>query len=510
MDYIKKHNIPILLTILVLTLSSLSFYNYNTQKNLLLEQMQSDAGDIVNSITAAMDRFHEIKATMNLQKLVNEVSFDLEIFDFRYLEPDGTIHNSMFKEEIGRIRDVKSFKQTMQGDMELGTFFYEERDFVPVMAIYYPIYLKGEVIGILDLSVDVSEYEEVEGNDTEFSLLRRQVDILNLLKSIRGSIQNSVAVFEETDLFDFLHNYVNSAENIVQISIVNTDGKVLLSNNNEIIGSTLDSDELWPPKLIDVEGSPVYRMVTQNTSLGGSNNGQLLLLIDAAPYKKNEQRLLQTALMTSAIAVLFALFIARAIYFSAIEQSRQEKERLERLVKERTHEIELLSKTDALTGLWNRGYLEEMLDMEFKRARRYQHDIALLIVDLDHFKHVNDTYGHMAGDDVLRQTSGIIQNCLRETDFVGRYGGEEIVVILPETSLEAARAIGEEIREKIAEKPVTSEEHVIDVSASIGISDLRPEHEDQHAVFSEADQALYVSKEKGRNRVTLYRDTLQS
>jgi len=505
LSFFKKYNIPLWLAVLVLSLTGVSFYNYNIQKNLLLEQMQSDAGDIVNSITAAMNRFQEIKSTMNLQSLVNEVSFGLEIFEFRYLEPDGIIRNSMFKQEIGHIHESDSFKKTMQGDMPLGDFFFETRDYVPVMAIYYPIFLKKKLIGMIDLSVDISEYDVAKGIEKDFSLMRRQVDIMNLLKAIEGSIHNSLAIYEETDFFDFLHRYVDSAENILQITIVDPAGEVLMSSTENIIGKQLGPEDLRPPKLIVIEGRPVYRMVAEKKSFVNGRDEQLMLLIDAAPYMENEQRLLRTALTTTGIALMFALFIARAIYYSALERSREEKERLERLVKERTHEIELLSKTDALTGLWNRGYLEEMLDMEFKRARRYDHPLAILIVDLDHFKLINDNYGHMAGDEVLRQTSERIKNSIRETDFTGRYGGEEIVVILPETTMEKARAIAEIIRETIAAEPVPSEDNIINVTASIGLSDLREDHDTYQDVFSEADEALYVSKEEGRNRVTVDR-----
>lgn len=501
---LKKYNIPILLAILVVTMVSLSFYNYETQKKLLLVQMKSDAGDIVNSISAAMNRFHHVKSTMSLQRLVSDVSFGLEIFEFRYLEPDGIIRNSMFKEEIGSIHSTESFKETMQGDRELKTFFFELRDYVKVMAIYYPIYQKNRLIGMIDLSVDVSEYEEVMDSNVDFVLMRRQVDIMNLLKSIEGSISNSLAVFEETDMYDFLHGYVESAENILQVSLIDQDKKVMISSSSELIGTRLNFKDVPPPELITLDGRAVYRTVAEETLSGIEGQTGLMLLIDAAPYVENERKLLQTALITSAIALFFALFIARAIYYSALEQSRSEKERLERLVKERTHEIELLSKTDALTGLWNRGYLEEMLAIEFKRARRFSHDVALMVIDLDHFKRINDTYGHMAGDEVLRQISGRINKYLRETDFVGRFGGEEIVVILPETTSEAAEVIAEGLREVIAAKPVHFESYVIEVTTSIGMSRLNADHDDYKALFAEADEALYDAKSNGRNRVVLY------
>ncbi len=499
----KKNTIIWWLVTLVITLSAISFYNYNVQKNLLLKQMQSDAKDIVNSITAAIKRFQDIKSTMNLQKLVNDMSLDLEIFEFRYLEPDGVISNSMFEDEIGRIHTGKSFEKTMQGDQPFGEFFYEVRDYVPVMAIYYPIRLKNELVGIIDLAVEIPDRGSMTPEEFEQIMEYRKTDIMNLLKAIEGSIKNSISIFQNTNIEDFLFKYVNSAENILQITVIDKTGTVIVSSNAGLIGKHFDIANLKRKQIVELEGRPVYRMLTDGSVFGGDRNKQLILLIDAAPYKENEHRLLQTALITSIIALLIALFIARAIYRSAIRQSKEEKERLERLVKERTLEIELLSKTDSLTGLWNRGYLEEMLEIEFKRARRYKHDVSIAIVDLDHFKQINDTYGHMAGDEVLRQVSEDIRSCIRETDFVGRYGGEEIVVILPETDIETAKTIAEKIRNTIESHPVRFEDVTIEVTSSIGLSNLRPEHEDYHEVFAEADEALYRAKEEGRNRVVV-------
>lgn len=501
----KKYNITIFLVTLVLSLSGLSWYNYYVQKNLLLEQMKNDAEDIVSSITAAMNRFHDIKSTMSIQKLVSDVSLGLEIFEFRYIEPDGTIRNSMFKEEIGQKCAAYLSSQPLEGNATAGKFFFEVRDYVPVMAIYYPIKVDGKLLGIIDLAVDVSEYKDAGKTEVpEVALLRRQADIKNLLKAVEGSIRNSTEVYTKTDLNDFLNRYVETAKNIVQISLVDDAGKVIVSSNRKLLGHTLINSDFPPPFLTEMEQRPVYRLVMPNMAFIGGDSEQLLLMTDAAPYVKNEKRLLVTALMTSAIAILFALFIARAIYFSAINRSREEKERLEGLVKERTHEIEMLSKTDALTGLWNRGYLEEMLDLEFKRARRYMHTMAIMVIDLDHFKKINDTYGHMGGDEVLRETARRLKECLRETDFIGRYGGEEIVLIMSEASLETALETGQKIRSVIEAEPVIFGETTIPVTASIGVSLLNPEHESYEEIFSEADDALYISKKEGRNRVTLY------
>lgn len=509
MFLIKKYAVPIILFFLVLVIAYLSYYNYKTQKNLLLAQMQSNSLNIASSVSSAIERFDDIKSTMNLQKLVNDVSFGLEIFEFRYLEPDGSIRNSMFKEEIGEVLSSKSFIETMQGDRQLGTFFFEVRDFVDVMSIYYPIYLQNQLVGIIDLSVDISEYTLKKGLKDNFSILRRQVDIQNLLKSVNGSITNSLAILTKTNINDFLQAYVNSTKNIKQISIIDEKQNVYISSDKNLIGTALDyNNNLQTSGMTMLNGKLTYLAITDSHISKGNSRMKLMLLIDASTYLSHENKLFNTAMITSIIALLFALLTSRLLYYSAIEQSRTEKERLECLVKERTKEIELLSQTDSLTGLWNRRHLEETLDIEFKRAKRYDKELSIMIIDLDHFKNINDTYGHMAGDEVLRQISSRIKDSQRETDFVGRYGGEEIVVILPETDLQTSINIADDIRKIIAQKPVEFENKIIKVTASIGISNLRDEHNNYPSIFAEADEALYSAKELGRNRVNFFKHLL--
>ncbi|MCF6219313.1 MAG: GGDEF domain-containing protein [Gammaproteobacteria bacterium] len=501
----KKYNIPLALLTLAITLSSLSLYNYNTQKDLLLHQMQSDAGDIVSSIIASIDRFHEVKSTMSLQKLMREVSLGLEIFEFRYIEPDGTISNSMFKEEIGTQHHRKGFEQVRNNPEYGGEFFFEERDYVSVMAIYYPLQMNGRVVGYIDLSVDISEYDIIAHDDVNFSLLRRQVDILNLLKAIEGSVKNSLDIFQTIDIHTFLESYVESAQNIIQLAIVNENGEIIMSSNASNIGERIDFASFDGSRLMHVDNKLVYRILASEGGHVSVNDERLLLLIDATPYAANKQKLLVTAMATSGAAIIFALFIAYTIYRYTREQSLEENRRLEAMVKERTQEIELLSRTDALTGLWNRGYLEEMLAMEFKRAHRYHHELALLIIDLDLFKRINDNYGHLAGDEVLRQASARILNSLRETDFVGRYGGEEIVVILTETNTQYVNAIANKVRNAIGSTPVKLDNNgSITVTASIGVSYLIGESQTVESLFKEADEALYQAKESGRNQVVVY------
>ncbi|TKI68673.1 diguanylate cyclase [Sulfurimonas crateris] len=500
----KKYTVPLILFSLVVGIAYLSYYNYKTQKDLLLRQLHNNSLNVASSVSSAIERFHDIKSTINLQKLVNDVSFRLEIFEFRYLEQNGKIRNSMFKEEIGEVLTSKSFNETIKKERKLNTFLFEVRDFVEVMSIYYPIYLNEKLIGIIDLAVDISEYNLKNGSQDSFSILRRQSDVLNLLKSMEGSITNSLTILDKININDFLRAYIESAKNIVQISILDNNQYIIASSDTKLMGEKLSNSNLPDSTMLRIDGKTRYRTIVNSIMHDKNSDVKLMILIDVSTYLDHENRLFTTATVTALIALLFALFTSRLIYFSAIEQSRSEKERLEHLVKMRTREIELLSQTDSLTGLWNRRHLEEALESEFKRAKRYNKELSIMIIDLDLFKNINDTYGHMAGDEVLREISAKIKKCQRETDFIGRYGGEEIVIILPETDLHTSSKVAEAIREEIEKEPVEFEGEVINVTASIGISSLQSEHENYATLFSEADEALYNAKKLGRNRVEVF------
>ncbi|MDD3505939.1 MAG: GGDEF domain-containing protein, partial [Sulfurimonas sp.] len=470
----------------------------------LLTQLHNNSLNVASSVSSAIERFHDIKSTINLQKLVNDVSFGLEIFEFRYIEPDGTIRNSMFKDEIGKILSSESFIDATKDNRKLNTFFFEVRDFVNVMSIYYPIHLGNKLVGIIDLAVDISEYNLQNGSPDNFSILRREVDVQNLLKSMDGSITNSLAILTKININDFLHAYIKSAKNIIQISIIDEHDNVFASSDSRLVSTKIKDRDTFESNMVEIDGKLRYRTMIDSHMHENNEKMKLLLLIDATTYISHENRLFTTATVTAIIALLFALLTSRLIYFSAIEQSRTEKERLEHLVKQRTKEIELLSKIDSLTGLWNRRYLEESLETEFKRAKRYDKELSIMIIDLDHFKHVNDTYGHMAGDEVLRQVSARIKKCQRETDFIGRYGGEEIVIILPETDLHTAVKVADSVRKSIEQKPIEFEKQNISLTTSIGVNSMRKEHESYATMFSEVDEALYNAKKLGRNRVEVF------
>jgi len=179
---------------------------------------------------------------------------------------------------------------------------------------------------------------------------------------------------------------------------------------------------------------------------------------------------------------------------------------LEKSLKDANEEIRILSITDTLTKCYNRTYMDEQLPKELKRAVRYHHPISLVMLDIDHFKKVNDTYGHQAGDEVLKELVKSINKLIRsDVDWVARYGGEEFLVVFPETNFERAAVLVERLRRAISQKTIQIKEEEIRITASFGVSGFTSSTSlkeiSYEAMISLADKSLYQAKREGRNRV---------
>jgi two-component system, cell cycle response regulator len=178
---------------------------------------------------------------------------------------------------------------------------------------------------------------------------------------------------------------------------------------------------------------------------------------------------------------------------------------LEQSLRDANTQIERLSVTDPLLGIFNRRYLHERLPVEAVRTRRYGQSLSVVMADLDHFKTINDTYGHQAGDAVLQHAVTLARRALRQSDWMARYGGEEFVIVLPDTPLLGAYAAAERMRRMFAETAVELANTQLVVTASFGVATIdgvAPSNDDGEALLRQADKALYESKRAGRNRVT--------
>lgn len=167
-------------------------------------------------------------------------------------------------------------------------------------------------------------------------------------------------------------------------------------------------------------------------------------------------------------------------------------------------ETEHLSITDGLTGLYNRRLFEHNLEREFLRTKRYTSNLSLAMIDIDHFKNINDTFGHQCGDYILKEISKIVFESFRKTDMIYRYGGEELAVILTETSLDNAVIPLERLRSKIAQSQFPYNNDFINITISIGLSSYSEEIKNQSELVERTDKALYKAKQGGRNKVVTY------
>jgi diguanylate cyclase (GGDEF)-like protein len=223
-----------------------------------------------------------------------------------------------------------------------------------------------------------------------------------------------------------------------------------------------------------------------------------------------------TAIRTGAYDYLVKPFedldVITSVVDRAIDQI-QLQEKNERLVEElakNAEELEELNTNlrdmairDPLTGLFNRRYLHEAIDVELARSRRHKRFFSVVFIDVDHFKQYNDAHGHLAGDEVLKNLAKIIQSECRVTTIPARYGGEEMVLLLPETEKQGARAVAEKLRARVEEFPFPGQETqpLGTVTLSMGIATFPEDGSDGQGLLGYADQALYKAKHSGRNTI---------
>jgi len=196
-----------------------------------------------------------------------------------------------------------------------------------------------------------------------------------------------------------------------------------------------------------------------------------------------------------------------------LEREQTESSRLTEMVEQKTaalntayNQLKIQASTDSLTGILNRRAFFGRCSEEIERAKRYGEAISFLIIDIDLFKMVNDTYGHLAGDDILIAVTDEITSQLRTNDILGRIGGEEFALLMPNTDMEHSRQLAERIRKRVAEHVILMEDAPIQITISIGASEYMQGDEIIQPVFKRADQALYKAKENGRNQVCCYND----
>ena len=258
-----------------------------------------------------------------------------------------------------------------------------------------------------------------------------------------------------------------------------------------------------PEELADVDGYPqMYATLLEvRNAISGFAAGNFDYQVTKKGYLPGSIKSLQAALhhltwQTKMIAS--GDFTQRVDFMGDFSTSFNS---MVKLLDESMRKLELMAHTDPLTGSNNRGYFMERLGAELDRAKRYGSIFSFVMLDLDHFKSVNDTRGHAAGDEALRSLCRVLNSSeLRSTDFFGRIGGEEFAIVLPETAKQGAVETAERVRGNLENRAVLHEGSEFYITASMGVSEYR-DADTRESLLNRADQAMYNAKETGRNRV---------
>ncbi len=239
--------------------------------------------------------------------------------------------------------------------------------------------------------------------------------------------------------------------------------------------------------LVKLDGITFELAQTENPiSLGKKAKHSAIYTIASSNARLGKMHFFRTRRFAEAELTVFEMLIG--VLFYPLRNALLYREALE------------LSMRDPLTGIGNRQALDSSFNREIKLSKRHEHPLALLVIDIDHFKDVNDSLGHQSGDKVLQQVVKIIQQTLRETDQIFRFGGEEFVALLNNTDIENARLIAERIRLNVAMTPISLKNEDVLITVSIGVSSLKCD-DSEETLLERADQSLYRAKDEGRNKV---------
>jgi len=280
----------------------------------------------------------------------------------------------------------------------------------------------------------------------------------------------------------------------------------VVDSTHEIVGSyavvRMKNVLYWPTPLKDADTQRVlqnfldngvtdHRYILKSTSLANTD-WRLVVVVNKSRFFaaiEHQQLVLIGVLVAVAVIVLVLTVMALRPVIRTL------------LLEQRLFDM---SHRDSLTGLFNHAYLQELLEREVERAHRYGRPLSALMLDIDHFKAINDRYGHQVGDAVLTRVGELLQSSIRQIDVAARYGGEEFMILLPDTDSANASTLAERLRDTLARAVISMPAGPISVTVSIGVVTCDPQKEncDRYCLVEQADQAMYASKAAGRNRVT--------
>lgn len=343
----------------------------------------------------------------------------------------------------------KEWRGDLQNRRKNGSFYWEAHAIVPVSDA------QGEITRFVSFQRDVSERHEME---------RALAASERLYRSIHDNVEEAIFVVHvDPDGFRFLAN--------------NPRHQHATGLSAERIGGARPQD-VFPPEVAESVCQGFRRCIEAGETIRFEEEHDL-----PAGHRH---------WMTSLTPVRGDSGMVELIVGLAVDVTEQ---------KATEDELRRLATTDVLTGLANRRHFLDRATRELGRVRRYASPSAFMMLDIDHFKSINDTWGHATGDTVLRTLAGIMTSTLRDTDLVGRLGGEEFGVLLPETDMDSALALAERLREAVTDEQVSVEGDVLRFSASFGVTLFHADDDSVDMPMARADAALYAAKFAGRNRV---------
>jgi diguanylate cyclase (GGDEF)-like protein len=290
----------------------------------------------------------------------------------------------------------------------------------------------------------------------------------------------------------------DAKENIVVLSrLLKSHGNIIFAQNGEE-GLLAAMQSLPDLILLDIsmpglDGFEVLMRLKQSPSTADLP----VIFITGIPDSDTEEK----GLTLGAVDYITKPFSSAVV--KARVRHQLKLQRLTRALKDANARLTLLAMTDPLTGAHNRRYFIDMLKNEMSRARRYQHPTSLMVIDIDRFKNINDSFGHDVGDQVIIEVVRTSSEVLRKNDVFSRFGGEEFTILMPETTLEEAAQIAGRLCEKVADTQIATDYHQINFTVSGGVAQLEDADLTPEAILKRADIALYQAKQQGRNRIVV-------
>ena len=497
MNYIKLKN-KILFMLFVLTtfiFTVILFFQYKIEQNTISDMVYTEKTKLQNIYRYSLDNFYFLYRTLGLKLLSNEeVTLAVKNNDrkklleltqdfYDNLKKDNQYFHNMHFHTVNTTSILRVHKHGKYGDnlkqsrpmivavnkekkilhgIEVGKHAISFR-------VAFPVFHKKEHVGSMELGIKI-DY------------------LTNLLKSKFDT--DSLFVFHNrilTHLFKYSKNDINH-KTINHISLFNYKDCNLPDN---ISFDKIDK-VLHDNKLFKLNNSNLY--LSEISKLKDYKNDPVGHIVFAINMNKFMERIhiYRATIVTSIFIFIVALFFMLNRWFNFFVKE----------VETNQNKLEELTQIDELTKLFNRRKILDLINCEYDRSKRYEISDTIIIFDIDHFKKINDTYGHNTGDSVLKELATLLKQIVRKTDHVGRWGGEEFIIIATQTNINDSKIFTEKIRKTIEQNKFSE---VDKVTCSFGIAKLDTDLDYKESI-NKADKALYKAKETGRNKVIVYNE----